>query len=460
VEERVERAERIERSKIKQFLQKYHLDAGKIDFEENICRFMTEMTKGLEGKESSLAMLPTFLEVSDVLPADEPVLVLDAGGTNLRAAVVRFSGEKKPIIENYAQYPMPGTRGEIGKEEFFHGLAEALLPLLPLVPKGTPIGFCFSYPTEMAPDLDGRLLKLTKEIAVRDLEGARVGENLFKALRQKGYRGEKKIVVLNDTVATLLAGQAAATERFYDSFIGLILGTGTNTAYMEENHRIKKLSDLAPGRSMIINVEAGSYAQAPRGELDRELDRELSDPGFYVFEKMISGAYLGKLVWKALQRAGAEGIFSPGFTQTLSQGKDLKTSDVNDFLNYPPGAGNPLYRCITRENREGTENLRDSARVYRIMDGILERAALLTAINLSALIVKTGKGLNPCRPVCITAEGTTFYSLKGFKIKVEYYLKKHLVEERGIFYEIVRVDHATLTGAAVAALTKFHKREK
>jgi hexokinase len=449
--------ERAERLKIKQFLQKYRLDASEIDFEENCRLFMNEMTKGLEGKESSLAMLPTYLEISDVLPEGEPVLVLDAGGTNLRAAVVRFSGEKKPIIENFAQYPIPGTHGETGKEEFFQGLAEALLPLIPLAPEGTPIGFCFSYPTEMTPDLDGRLLKLTKEIAVRDVEGAMVGENLFKALRQIGYRGEKKIVVLNDTVATLLAGQTVTMERCYDSFISLILGTGTNTAYIEENSRIKKLSGLASGRSMIINVEAGSYAQAPRGKLDLELDRELSDPGFYVFEKMISGAYLGKLVWKALQKAAAEGIFSPGFTRALSRGEDLKTRDVNDFLHYPPGAGNPLYRCIARE---GTENLRDSARAYRIMDGILERAALLTAINLSALILKTGKGLNPCRPVCITAEGTTFYSLKGFKNWVDYYLKKYLVEERGIFYEFVRVDHATLTGAAIAALTKFYKRGK
>ncbi len=72
---------------------------------------------------------------------------------------------------------------------------------------------------------------------------------------------------------------------------------------------------------------------------------------------------------------------------------------------------------------------------------------------MSAAAIKSGKGHNPCRPVCIVAEGTTFYHLKSLKQRVEYYLKDYLVNEKGIFYETINVENATLIGAAIAGLT-------
>ena len=87
------------------------------------------------------------------------------------------------------------------------------------------------------------------------------------------------------------------------------------------------------------------------------------------------------------------------------------------------------------------------------MDALIERAAKLTAINLSSVALKSGKGHNPARPICIVAEGTTFYRLKSFRQKIEYYLKQYLVERKHVYYEIVNVDNATLIGAAIAGLT-------
>jgi hexokinase len=56
-------------------------------------------------------------------------------------------------------------------------------------------------------------------------------------------------------------------------------------------------------------------------------------------------------------------------------------------------------------------------------------------------------------PVCITAEGTTFYELKSLKAKVEFYLTSFLKEKHNRFVEIVSVKDATLIGAAIAGLT-------
>ena len=87
------------------------------------------------------------------------------------------------------------------------------------------------------------------------------------------------------------------------------------------------------------------------------------------------------------------------------------------------------------------------------MDALVERAAKLTAINLSSAAIKCGKGRNPTRPVCIVAEGSTFYLLWSLKHRVECYLTQYLTNEKDIYYDIINVKDATLIGAAIAGLT-------
>lgn len=434
-----------EKSRIKDFFRKYQMDFAEGDFKKQCGIFLEEMERGLAGPGSSLAMLPTYLGGEEEIPLEEPIIALDAGGTNLRAATVYFNREGQPVIQDFQTYPMPGTYGKMTKEGFFQAIAVCVEPL---IEKSSRIGFCFSYPTEILPDKDGRLIRFTKEIQAKDVEGELIGSNLLQALKDRGCREEKKIVLLNDTVATLLAGKTASGNRFYDGYLGFILGTGTNACYLEENNKIKKLSGLEPEKRMIINVEWGSYAQAPRGQLDLEFDRQLTNPGFYVFEKMIAGAYIGNLVLTVLKKAGEEGLFSPGFTEKIKKVTCMDTREVDNFLRDAVGPENPLAACVHRGRPA------DKAAAYLLIDQMLDRAGFLTAIGLSALIMKTGRGLDPGRPVCITTEGTTFFALKGLRNKIEYYLKKHLCDDLGYNYEFVRMEHASLVGAAIAGLER------
>ncbi|MGI6066494.1 MAG: hexokinase family protein [Bacillota bacterium] len=432
------------RKKIDDFLTDHQMHYQQIDFTVNCRLFLEEMEKGLAGKDGSLKMIPTYIEPGGEIPREKPIIVVDAGGTNFRVALVSFDREKKPVIKKFKVFPMPGSTGEISKEDFFTSLARYTGEI---INESDLIGFCFSYPTEILPDKDGRLICLTKELKVKDIEGELIGKNLLAALKKQGFNEEKKVVILNDTVATLLAGKTLSGERDFDSFIGFILGTGSNTCYIEENHNIGKIADLDPAKRMIINVESGSYGKAPRGVIDWEFDRSLKDPGHYLFEKMISGAYLGELILLTGKRAAASGIFSSGFSQSISDLAALKTIDVNDFFHYPPGSKNPLSRCLQNGSDE------DALALYYLMDRIIERAAFLVAIKLSALMIKTGRGTDPRRPVCITADGTTFYRIKGLRDRVNYFLKKYLTDEKELYYEFVQVDNAPLIGAAIAGLT-------
>jgi len=444
------------RDKVRRFLEDNGMYYEDIDMGACCDIFLEEMQAGLAGKDSSLAMIPTYIEVGKDIPIDKPVIALDAGGTNFRAATVYFDESGKSVIENFVQKPMPGLDREVGKEEFFETIVKYMADVVDV---SSSIGFCFSYPTEILPSKDGRLVRFCKEVKAKQVEGELIGQNLVAAIEAAGYKAKKRVVILNDTVATLLAGQAnglvrikppfgrsAFPNRAFDSYIGFILGTGSNCCYIESNRNITKKSELEPDREQVINVESGSFGKAPRGKIDLMLDESTLDPGRYTFEKMFSGAYLGTLCLKTLQEAGRRELFSKAVTEELLALKDLETKDVNSFMYYPEG-DNPLAVSCSRGHEQ------DCIAAWYLLDALIERAAKLVAFLLSSVVLKTDKGKNPCTPVCITAEGTTFYELKSLKTKVDCYLKSFLEEKHNRFIEIVSVENATLTGAAIAGLT-------
>jgi hexokinase len=116
-------------------------------------------------------------------------------------------------------------------------------------------------------------------------------------------------------------------------------------------------------------------------------------------------------------------------------------------LNRPQG-DNPLG-VICRQGADA-----DRITAWYLLDSLIERAAKLVAAMLASTVLKTGsRGCDPTIPVCITADGTTFYELKSLKKKTEYYLTDFLEKNHGRFIEIVNVDNAPLIGAAIAGLT-------
>ena len=432
------------RRRVKEFLSKQGMYHGDISIPDTCEVFLNEMDKGLAGKKGSLAMLPTYIDIERELPRDKPVIVMDAGGTNFRVATVSFAQAGLAQITEFKVYPMPGIAAEVGKEEFFGTMAAYVRSV---IDRSSNVGFCFSYPIEMFPTKDGRALYFSKEIKAPEAAGQMIGENMGLALTRLGFPEPRHFVLLNDTVATLLAGRAETSGRRFDSYIGFILGTGTNTAYVEQNTNIKKAADLDPDKSQIVNVESGGFGKAPRGRIDKAFDAASVSPGVNTFEKMISGAYIGPLCLVTAQAAAKAGLFSPVTAERLAGVPAVISKDISNFLIRPEGGDNPLSQALADTPTQ------DTATLYHLIDALVERAAKLTAINLSSVSLKSGKGLDPCRPICIVAEGSTFYRLKYLQPKIEYYLKQFLVDKKHVHYEIVNIENATLIGAAIAGLT-------
>ena len=256
--------------------------AADIDRQNLIALFLSEMEKGLRGEPSSLRMIPSYVGVDGKVNPGEKAAVLDAGGTNFRSAVVSIP----PKIEDRNNKPMPGSQSQVTEDEFYAAFADELRRV---APKATAkkFGWCFSYNADVTPDLDARLNCWTKGIQAPGIVGQYVGSELMKRM------GGGSVAIVNDTVATLLAAKATEGDREYSSYIGFILGTGTNTAYVEKNANIVKVKGLDPYGSMIINAESGSMDKVARSRFDEAMDAKQIDPGHNPFEKMIAGAYLG-----------------------------------------------------------------------------------------------------------------------------------------------------------------------
>jgi hexokinase len=79
------------------FLGNRRLRVASIDIEAFVKVFTEDMISGLNGKEGALRMTPTFIEAENAFITDTPVLAIDAGGTNFRAAIVSVSNFTRTV---------------------------------------------------------------------------------------------------------------------------------------------------------------------------------------------------------------------------------------------------------------------------------------------------------------------------------------------------------------------------
>ena len=412
--------------------------AEKIDRQAMIATFLSEMEKGLKGEPSSLRMIPTYVGVNGKIPQGAKAAVLDAGGTNFRSAVVSIP----PTIEDKMNQPMPGAKSDVTEDEFYGAFAEELKRV---APKATvkKYGWCFSYNCDATPELDAKLNCWTKGIRAPMIVGQYVGKELLKRL------GGGEIAIVNDTVATLLAAKATEGDKTYSSYLGFILGTGTNTAYVEKNRNIVKLQGLDPSGSMIINAESGSFDKLAQSNFDKAMDQKTQDPGHNPLEKMIAGGYLGGVGLELYKAAAKAGLFSAKAASAIGGIGALETMDLDNFCAAfkKEGRDNPLDAIFADPD--------DAKMARRLGIPVFERAAVLTAIHLAAFCIKSGEGADDSAPIAINADGSTYYKTRAIPLAdtVKKELDDMLVQRRNIHYCITpRVADAPMVGAAIAAM--------
>ena len=121
--------------------------------------------------------------------------------------------------------------------------------------------------------------------------------------------------------------------------VGVILGTGTNAAYVEKAINVPKWP-LDSGE-VIINSEWGAFGDAgglPMCKYDMVLDESSSNPGRQRYEKMISGMYLGELFRIVLVGLlDSNLLFNSKSASQLREKEVLTTADMSAIERFPVG---------------------------------------------------------------------------------------------------------------------------
>lgn len=414
-------------------MKKNGMHPDSIDLDVSLEKYINEMEKGLQGK-GMFPMVPTYMPGDFSAVKGRKALAVDVGGTNLRLALAYADSAGRIRLTKSKKVPLPGLEGPVESEEFFDVLAENIVPYLNFTDM---ISFSFAHEVRHTPDMDGNVIELSKELKVYGIEGAPLGVSLKKALAKRGEKGAR-VVVVNDTVG--VACSMALKREEFDSFIGLVMGTGTNTCYIEKSENITKIND-ASDSSMFINMESAEF-MPERGKFDRELDDGTEMPGAAPLEKMISGRYVGNLFWYTAKGGVSEGLFSKEFSEDFNKLEMTDTIAMSEFLAQPDGLSVYAKMCHEESDREV---------LYTIAELLIKRGAKLIALEVAGVAVKTGKGRD--KPICVVAEGTTYYTLKGLKKEVEKIVYGWLRETRGVHVKMVKTDNAALKGIGVIGLS-------
>ncbi|XP_060577895.1 hexokinase type 2-like [Ruditapes philippinarum] len=265
-------------------------------------------------------------------------LGLDLGGTNFRVVRVDMKNGKAETQTKY--YNLDKTLLSGPSSVMFDYIANCLSGFLSdgTFPKDAPIplGFTFSFPSQQKSLKHSTLSTWTKSITCTDGPGLDSVVLLEEAIERRGSLPVPVDVLarISDTTGTLLAGNLVDDK----CRIGLIIGTGSNAAFVEYKDNIEKwdscYKDDDPSDIVVINCEFGAFGDNGcldfmKTEFDHELDKYSNHPSSYTFEKLYAGHYLGELVRLVLVKLTSAGVLYGGKgSDSLMTRWNLTTSHV------------------------------------------------------------------------------------------------------------------------------------
>lgn len=319
------------------------------------------------------------------------------------------------------------------------------------------LGFTFSFPVQQLGINKGNLIRWTKGFDIPDA----IGKDVCALLQIEIDRLRlpvKVAALVNDTVGTLMARSYTSSGK-HRSILGAIFGTGTNGAYIEKVKNIKKPIKGEYNTStgeMVVNTEWGSFDNQlnvlPTTSWDTALDKLTVNTGIQMFEKRVSGMFLGEIVRLAIVDMMKED------DSTLFQDVDSSFNDWSTTTSISPQSGllkpwgldsailsvaaadNTPELSTVRQELENllhvyTPSLEDAQAFKSVANAVVRRAARLSAVAIGAIVIQSGKLNDPKEEV--------------IDIGVDGSLVEHYPFFRDMIYEALRaVDGIGHEGAA------------
>ncbi|KAL3970590.1 multipile epidermal growth factor-like domains protein 8 [Sarotherodon galilaeus] len=409
-------------SKVEKYLQLFQLSPEML--QEVSARLRKDLLRGL-GKHSHhkapVKMLPTFVRATPDGTEKGDFLALDLGGTNFRVLHVRVEEEAQKVLKMDSQICAIPQEMMLGTgEQLFDHIATCLGDFLEsqnLKGKTLPLGFTFSFPCEQLEIDKSILIRWTKGFNCSGVEGKDVVQLLKEAIHRRGDYDIGSVAMVNDTVGTMMS----CGYRDQSCEIGMIIGTGTNACYMEEMKNVKRIEG-EDGR-MCINTEWGGFGDDGSlddilTEFDVEVDKTSINPGVHIFEKMISGMYLGEIVRLVLVKMTKDKLLFKGqISETLGTPGQFETKFISEI--EEPDSGLENAKKILTELGLDWDPV-DACVVRLVCDTISSRSARLCAAALATLVnrIRNNRKLDHLKTT-VGVDGTVYRKHPTFSSKLQ-----------------------------------------
>ncbi|KAK5991036.1 Glucokinase [Cladobotryum mycophilum] len=410
------------------------------DVNRHVAEFLRQMNEGLEKEGTSISQIPSY--VTGVPNGTEKGLYLavDLGGTNFRVCSIMLNGDTTfNLTFNKVAIPKELMVAKTAKD-LFSFLAQQIELFLrehhadhfeshvhrrntSSTPQGYldehifRLGFTFSFPVQQLGINKGHLIRWTKGFDIPDAIGKDVCELLQVEIDRLGLP-VKVAALVNDTVGTLMARSYTSTGK-HRSILGAIFGTGTNGAYIEKSKNIKKPIkgeyDESTGE-MVVNTEWGSFdnqlSVLPSTLWDKALDAQSVNPGIQMYEKRVSGMFLGEIVRLAVVDMiqdeetslfrDANSSYNDWATTTTISPKSpiLQPWGLDTAVLSVAAADNTPELSTIRQELENllhvyTPSLEDAQAFKSVANAVVRRAARLSAVAIGAIVIQSGKLEDP-----------------------------------------------------------------
>ncbi|KAF2404239.1 hypothetical protein EJ06DRAFT_526322 [Trichodelitschia bisporula] len=441
-----------------------------------------------------MAQIPTYVTAVPNGTEKGLYMAVDLGGTNFRVCSIELNGDSTfKLQQTKVKVPQSLQKAKTAKE-LFSFLAKQVELFLQqhhgdhyegvkrkVKAAGRDaieeeeifhMGFTFSFPVHQIGINRGLLMRWTKGYDIPDALGKDICA-LLQAEIDALHLPVRITALINDTVGTLMARSYTSPGKT-STLLGAIFGTGTNGAYVEQLSRLTKLSankeadyDASTG-DMIVNTEWGSFDNAlatlPTTRFDRELDTESVNPGMQLFEKRVSGMFLGEILRRALLALHQEdtGLFS-GQTELHSTARVAPDAPLftpfaldSALLSTAAGDSSPSL-ALTRQSLErdlGVEGTSVGAAraVQRVAGAVGRRAARLAAVAIGAIAIHSGR-LETDEIVDVGVDGSLVEFYPGFEERMrEVWLALEGIGEREGKIRVGIAKDGSGVGAALGAL--------
>lgn len=376
-----------------------------------------EMIAGLEGRESTVRMLPSYVYKANPKKATGVFYSLDLGGTNFR--VLRLACKEGTVVSRLdSSFVIPRSALEGTATDLFGFIANSVKRMMeekaPEDMKRTvPLGFTFSFPVDQKSVNRGLLIKWTKGFSTKGVEGKDVVELLQDALKRVQLNVDV-VALCNDTVGTLI------TRYFVDpdAQVGVIIGTGSNACYFEDASAVTKDPAVAARGSlkMAINMECGNFDSKykfvlPICAYDEAMDAITPNKNNQAQEKLVSGMYLGEIARRMIVHLAELRCLPSALVQAMSKPWGFETkfmgvisADHMPGLQFTRGMIRRLFNVDVRDVSD-LHVIRDVCRLVR------GRAAQVSAMFCSAPLAKT----HTQGRATVAVDGSVFEKMPSFR---------------------------------------------